>query len=84
MTQWTLQQVPGSGLPLDEVERLLDRAVELARHGAFTPRGPLKEVPGVPMVLPEHFQRRGWQTHWIDPRYPLLDVDDDLMVVRLV
>lgn len=84
MTRWIADQTPGSGLPLAEVEAVLDEAVRLAKEGAFTPRGSLCDIPGKPTVLPGWFRRRGYHTHWIDPRYPLFDVEDHAVLVRLV
>jgi hypothetical protein len=84
MTNWIIETIPSNGIPLAQIDEVLQEAVRLAKHGAFTPRGPLADMPGQPTVLPGWFQHRGCQTHWIDPRYPLMAVADEARLVRLI
>lgn len=66
MSRWIRQQIPEDGLPLDELEQLLDRAVALAKQGAFTENGQHGDVTGDPIELPQGFRRRGFVTHFND------------------
>lgn len=57
---WVRSQIPKEGLPLEDVERILDEALLRAKRGDFSTRGMLSHITGRPMRLPSNFQRRGF------------------------
>lgn len=66
LSHWTRLQVPRGGLELEEMEKMLDEGVRLAKAGAFWHGGELEKTPGKHISLPEGFKRRGFLVHFND------------------
>lgn len=65
MSRWLAEQTR-DGVPLDQLEQLMDEAVNLAKRGAFTDQGELSSIEGEPITLPPDFRRRGFVAHFQD------------------
>lgn len=66
MSRWIRQGIPDDGMVMTALEERLDRAIDLAKQGAFTENGRHSDVPGQPIQLPDDFERRGFVTHFGD------------------
>lgn len=66
LSYWTRQQIPRDGLPLTDLEAILDEGVMRAIRGDFTETGTLRGTHGQPIHLPPNFKRRGFLIHFND------------------
>lgn len=84
MSRWIQVQIPPKGVSLNQLEVLLDQAVEHAKRGAFLDGGELSSVKGIPVAVPVWFRRRGFSVHFIDPTNERYDVEERHTVTRVV
>lgn len=64
LSRWIRAQTRG-GKVLDEVLRIIDEGIELAKRGAFlADNAALSGIPGEPIRLPTNFYRRGTVAHF--------------------
>jgi hypothetical protein len=63
---WWVEDQVGAGRPLDDVLRIIEDGIELAKEGAFVKGGSHYATRGQPIKLPAGFQRRGFIAHFND------------------